>query len=141
MKNAISNNVKQIRKNSNSSCWAGLFVYESGNITDEYLLEILQEVAENNQNAVINCVAIGDKLFVRFWENGHSTSSPERSPMWHSYQLEKLAHSYFVSNLISHLSSGFLPEIEEGWFPTYNSKEDYKQHYAKLGDNAVYPFR
>jgi hypothetical protein len=110
---SLSDNVKQIRKNTQSSCWAGLFVYESGNITDEYLLEILQEVAGNDQNAVINCVSIGNKLFVRFWKNGHAESSPETSPMWHSYQLHKLAHSYFVSNLIAHLSSGFLPEVEE----------------------------
>jgi hypothetical protein len=137
---SLSDNVKQIRKNTQSSCWAGLFVYESGNITDEYLIGILQKVADNDQNAVINCVAIGDQLFVRFWENGHSQSSPETSPMWHSYQLHKLAHSYFISNLIEHLSSGFLPEGEQAWFPIPNSKENHKKYYAKLGDNTVYPF-
>ena len=138
---SLSENVKQIRENTKSSCWAGLFVYESGNITHEYLLRVLQEVANNDQNAVINCVAIGDELFVRFLENGHLVSSPEKSPIWHSYQLSKLAHSYFVSNLIAHLSLGFLPEIEEAWFPIYNSKENHKKYYAKLNDKEVYFFR
>ena len=89
--------------------------------------------------ATINCVSLGGSHFFRFWEKGHSTSSPEKEPMWHSYYLENLGQAYFISNLIYHLSDDFDDVFSEAWFPE-ESKEPFKTSYAKLGGETVHNF-
>lgn len=131
----LSSEARRIRTNSRSSipCWAGLFVYDSGNIGDENLLGTLQEITEDI-SATINCVAIGNQLFARFWPEGHPGSGLENGPMWHSYELDNLAQPYFISNLISHLS----PLLQEdAWFPIPGTKEVHRRHYARLGRDRV----
>jgi len=131
----LSSEVKRIRTNSRNvvPCWAGLFVYDAGNIGDENLLKALQEITED-LHSTINCVAIGRQLFARFWPLGHPDSGLENVPMWHSYELDNLAQPYFISNLISHLS----PRLqEETWFPIPGTKEVHKRHYARLGSDRV----
>jgi hypothetical protein len=139
---SLSNNTRRIRENSRNqnSCWAGLFVYESGSVSHQSILEALQKIVNHDEKSAINCVAVGADLFVRFWLDGHPTSSPTREPMWHSYQLKDLAHSYFISNLIMHLSPNSPEETSSAWFPIPNSKESYKHSYAKLADDAIHPF-
>jgi hypothetical protein len=139
---SVSSNARQIRENSRNQtiCWAGLFVYESGNISHSNILEALQRIVNHDEKSVINCVAIGANLFVRFWLDGHPTSSPAREPMWHSYQLKDLAHPYFISNLIVHLSPNLPEEASSAWFPIPNSKESYKHSYVRLADNTIHRF-
>ena len=122
------------------SCWAGLFIYDAGQLTDRNVLEMLQNVTNGDPMGVINCVAIGENKFVRFWKHGHSTSKLGKDPAWHSYDLKNLSHAYFVSNLISHISPNFDDISSEAWFPVTGSKEIHRSLYAKLAGNETIEF-
>jgi len=138
----LSSQIKRIRESSGNSglCWAGLFIYDSGNLTDQDILKSLQEATSKDSNAVINCVSVGRSLFIRFWEHGHSSSSPEKEAMWHAYHLRNLSQAYFISNLIYHLSDEFDDVFSEAWFPE-KSKEPFKTSYAKLSGDGVKEFK
>lgn len=138
----LSAKVKTIREKSNgeSNCWAGLFVYNDGNVSTESTLKLLQEITANDTNAVINCVSIGEHMFIRFWESGHAESGIGNDPVWHSYSLNNLSSAYFISNLVAHLSTVFNNETAEAWFPIDGGKEIHKQQYAKLKEEQVHDF-
>jgi hypothetical protein len=138
----LSNDIKSIRNNSENSpsCWAGLFIYNTGRLTDRKVLEMLQSVTNGDPMGVINCVAIGRSKFVRFWEHGHSTSNLGQDPIWHSYNLKTLSHAYFISNLISHLSPDFDDLSTDAWFPITGTKEIHRSLYAKLDGKEALEF-
>jgi len=137
----LSSEIKAIRSNANAinSCWAGLFIYDSGQLTDRNVLKTLQRVTNGNPNGVINCIAIGEDKFVRYWEHSHSKNTLGQEPIWHSYKLVELSHAYFVSNLVSHLSPNFNDISSAAWFPVAGSKEIYGSLYAKLAGNEILP--
>lgn len=135
----LSEQVRRIRT-SNTNCWAGLFIYEAGRLTDENVLEALQTVVNNDPLGAINCVAIGENKFVRYWATGHSQSQLPQEPVWHAYELNSLSQPYFISNLISHLSPSFTEDHAEAWFPISESKEIHKTKYATLTGNEVRDF-
>jgi hypothetical protein len=124
----------------NPECWAGLFIYEEDRLSERDVLNSLQRITLNNPKKAINCVAIGANKFIRYWENGHSTSGLERAPVWHGYELIDLSQPYFISNLVSHLSPGFSDSIAEAWFPIAETKEVNRTSYALLSENIVRNF-
>jgi len=132
--NKLSLDVKRIRERSSNhqKCWAGLFIYDKGELNDTQVLEMLQLVTNNDPLAAINCISIGENLFIRFWENGHPISNLNQSKRWHSYELQELSQAYFISNLISHLSFGFEELSEKAWFPIVGTKEINRLKYAEL---------
>lgn len=136
---SLSQQVSRIRV-SNPDCWAGLFIYEAGRLTDEHVLNTLQTIAANDPLGVINCVAIGKNHFVRYWANGHTQSQLPAEAVWHAYELSGLAQPYFISNLISHLSPNFTESNAEAWFPITESKEVHKTKYAMLAGTEVNNF-
>jgi hypothetical protein len=136
----LSLDARNVREKADSTCWAGLFIYNQGSLTDENVLSALQRKTNSIANGAINCVAVGDSLFVRFWPTGHPRSGVEAVPMWHSYTLLDLAKAYFVSNLISHLSPGLNDVSSDAWFPIQNTKEPFRSYYAKLSERVVVPF-
>lgn len=131
--------IEKIRR-SNPECWAGLFIYEAGGLTERDVLDSLQRVTENNSEKAINCIAIGTNKLIRYWSNGHSTNGLTREPVWHGYELHHLSQPYFISNLISHLSPGFSEETAEAWFPIAETKEVNRTYYAMLAGNDVSAF-
>ncbi|OHE02310.1 MAG: hypothetical protein A2513_06340 [Sulfurimonas sp. RIFOXYD12_FULL_33_39] len=138
----LSKEVKGIRENSGDrqKCWAGLFVYNKGSIREEEVLQILQEIANNDINSIINCVSIGENMFIRFWESGHPLANLGHDPIWHSYEIKKLSHAYFISNLVAYLSTSFTQNASDAWFPIHNTKERYRMYYAKLSETEVHNF-
>lgn len=137
----LSKEVKTIRENSNEQrCWAGLFVYNQGNIKEDEVLKTLQEIANNDINGIINCISIGENIFFRFWENGHPMANIGREPVWHSYEIKNLSHAYFISNLVAYLSTSFTQNSADAWFPIPNTKERHKMYYAKLSETEVHKF-
>jgi len=139
----LSDNIKLISSNSETplKCWAGLFIYNEGRLTDRSVLEKLQEVTSQDSERAINCISIGEGKFIRYWENGHSESGLNREPTWHSYNINDLSHAYFVSNLVSHLSPNFDEVATEAWFPIEGSKEVYKLLYGKLAERIACEFQ
>ncbi|EGR1879828.1 hypothetical protein ABWK96_004474 [Vibrio parahaemolyticus] len=97
--------------------WAGLFIYDEGDLNPEDVLESLRKNTVGYEDGAINCVAVGHKFFIRFWENGHSETGLENGEVWHSYNLQSLSHSYFISNLIARISPSISEDNAQAWFP------------------------
>lgn len=139
----LADALEAIRNGSEQTkpCWGGLFLYDhSKTMTHKYVLDCLQKVAKKKESRVINCVSIGTNFFVRFWPKGHPDSNLERVPMWHSYNLGKLAQSYFIGNIIFHITPDLSIDDAYAWFPIPGTKETYRAYYAKLNEKVAYPF-
>ena len=83
--------------------WLGVFTYEGTTSQACTILEALCLVYRETGIA-INCIACGNDLFVRYWppgecEPGDNPTDAERK-YWRAYNLQRLAPSYFISNLI-----------------------------------------
>ena len=71
----LANNAQKTREAEGSrDCWAGLFVFEPLNSKSRSLhrdiIQTVQSVVDDNPMRVINCVAVGENLFVRYWKEG-----------------------------------------------------------------------
>jgi len=146
----LSNDIKKIRENlvEGQECWAGLFIYEQGSLRAEKVLKVLQEVANNDINGVINYVSIEKNIFIRFWENGHSSSGLASVPIWHSYYMKEedgkptnLSQPYFINNIVASLSPVLTQISSDALFPIRDGgKEKYKNLYIKLDETIVRRF-
>lgn len=130
--------------------WAGLFIYD----TDDYKLpgslksEILRLLALHTHDSeldVINCISIGTKAFVRFWERGGIVDSPVHDDtVWHLYkfdgQLDGLSQAYFMSNLSFFLNKTITIDTQPFWFPIEKGKERYRELYISPGDAEAQQF-
>ncbi len=85
---------------SRSYPWFSLFAFES-NVSDEIVLNRLNEVAKGDYRRAIPCVCLGPNKFVRFWSE-HRKSITDTNPFtgWRVYDLKGLAFSYYISNMI-----------------------------------------
>jgi len=138
----LSDDIKSIRTYSGNpnNVWAGLFIYNSGKLQDDQVLEMLQEITNDDPLAVVNCVSIGESIFLRYWESGHASSNLGEDPVWHSYNLNSLSQAYFISNLISHLSPNLDDSLSQAWFPVHGSKEIHRSRFAKLFERQSVEF-
>ena len=123
--------------------WAGLFIYEplaapTINIYQE-VLTVLQEVTRGEPLRVINCIAIGENVFIRFWQEGNDVDNAYSGPVWHSYDLPRLAQGYFLGNLVWAVSPSD-PATQYIWFPAENGKESRRRYYCGLtGTTTIFP--
>ena len=136
----LSLDARNVRDQASSNCWAGLFIYDKGSLSDRDILEALQRNTNGEFVGAINCIAVGESLFVRFFPTGHPGSGEDAVPMWHSYQIKDLAKAYFVSNLITHLTPDLNSASLDAWYPISGTKEVYRLHYAKLYEGTVASF-
>jgi hypothetical protein len=125
--------VKEICRDTTgrNSVWTGLFIFDGNQDMPQ---KILQGVADAyaNINCPVNCVAAGKDSFVRFWARGSEVCSPEPGPVWHAYNLDGVAPSYFMGNLID--STGSVDNSTAGfaWFPMIGGKEQYRKCYLPI---------
>ncbi len=91
----LANEVQFIRQNAKPKrCWAGLFVFERGNIQHENLLTALQSAADNDEERAIDCVTVGGDTFVHYWSRGTvQVESPIDGPVWHLKCTPKAGHN------------------------------------------------
>jgi len=138
----LSEEAENIRKNAEQpqQCWAGLFIFETGDIDDVYLLETLQEVANGQRERVVNCIALGRDSFIRFWENGILVESLVAGPVWHSYELRNLAPTYFIGNIVFRLSPSIPDEAQIAWFPIEGTKETRRRYCIPLTGGDIQEF-
>ncbi|MFA6373909.1 MAG: DUF6602 domain-containing protein [Methanothrix sp.] len=131
----LANDIEMIRTNGNPQCMAGLFIYEPYNTIEgpERILRIVQEVANGEKSRVINWIAAGPDIFVRYWCKGEDVQSIQ-GPVWHSYCLHDLAHAYFLSNVIWDTCPHLELNMQYAWFPVEGGKENYRQCYVGLND-------
>jgi Domain of unknown function (DUF6602) len=113
------------RKYTQSDPWLGIFSYEGPRNADPLLLNAV-EVAAEKTDIAINCVAYGKNYFVRYWSAGEYERGDDRSepadPRWRTYQLENLASSYFVGNMVDSLSNLERQSSSYAWFPLTDGK-------------------
>ena len=124
---------KRMSTARNPQCIIGLFVYEAIRASDEFVLNTLHEVTEQNRHNAINIICDGPNRFIRFWEYGRaSVGSPIDGPVWHSYKIVDLAYAYFINNLVIETEDHTNNETEELFFPIENTKESYRQWYCPV---------
>jgi len=87
----------------------------------ETLLRHLYHAVEQDPHRVINWVAAGPHLFVRYWSRGEEVDSPIAGAVWHSYDLKDLAQRF-------------------AWFPVEGGKERRRKMYVPLEEPEVRSF-
>lgn len=129
--NKLADNAEKIRKNGNSTCKAGLFIHENqrSSIDHDCVLEAINASAKGSNHRVIDWVAYGNNHFYRFWFYSPEQDRNVCYTKWHSYKLDKLAHAYFISNVIWDLSGEMNKKNQFAWFPLPDGKEN-----SKIGD-------
>src|SRR5215212_8817610 len=88
----------------------------------------------------VNCVALGEDWFFRFWEDGHEVGGVD-GPVWHAYHLKGLAPGYFVGNIAVNLGGDLSPASESLWFPFPGTKEVQRVAYISLVGGKVEHFK
>ena len=123
--------------------WSGLFVFDGATNLKQLQGQVLTGVGSAYQSTkrVVNCISCGKTVFVRYWSRGADVNSPERGPVWHSYELPNVAPSYFVGNLVDWVSSIDDSTASFAWFPVLDGKEQYRRQYLPVGDDLVQEFR
>lgn len=122
----ISDVVSKATKNGNlidQEIFNGIFVYERGDITIER-----GNIASNLESALkeskgtVNHLCLGEDIFIKFWKN--SNNCPDEC--YRTYKINNLSFSYFISNLIEHVSKSQMPERWWYSYPIKKGKEEYK---------------
>lgn len=114
---------------SHGKLWTGLFVFE-GNGDDARHKQILQGAkeswAQREPKMPVKAVSWGCRTFILFWGDGEN--------VWRSYDLEDLAPSYFIGNLLLALGGWSVADGGYAWFPLREGKEQRKRFEIGFGD-------
>ncbi len=88
---------------------------------------------------LINHFSLGGKIFIRHWRDASNLHPPIKANctknLYNIYDLEDLAHSYFISNLIHMTTKGDLSDRYFMDFPIEGSKETRRKRTICLGVN------
>lgn len=135
----LADDVEKIRE-YNPDCKAGLFIYDNDNPaspSDRTVLRHLYAASKGNQLRAVDWVAVGPNRFFRFWANGSEVGSKVEGAVWHSYELRRLAHSYFVANAAWDTSDRMDMNVQYAWFPVDGGKEKYRRHHCDLATGSI----
>jgi hypothetical protein len=122
--NAEFANKQSLKSGAQNRIYVGLFVYDtymSQRHSGRVLLE-LRRAARGSERRIINHLALGDSLFVRFWDR--SPSGEDGYNRWHSYYLGSKSAGYFVNNIVHMLAEESVNINQDVWFPV-DGKENY----------------
>ena len=122
----------------------GLFVYEdrsqrehSSGLCDEEILTLLSSAAQGKESRAVDLIAVGSNRFFRFWENAcKDVGGIIDGPAWHSYLIPELAPAYFIHNIVARTGQGMPGAMQILWFPLKHGKEDCRQWYVGLEEEA-----
>jgi hypothetical protein len=107
--------------------WLGFFCYEGSTCLNEVVFKALQD-AYNETGATIDGLTIGPDRFFRFkpeskkLEKGEVLGPTSFESQWRAYELDRLSTSYFIGNVINHISSVDQDGISTTWFPLPEGK-------------------
>lgn len=129
---------------SSDRVWLGLFAYEANHEWHEELLAAVRS-ASRTADSPINCVAHGNRTFIRHWtrqelaidRNLDGPDHPGNNALWKSYDLRDLTPSYFLGNLIHALSASTMPS-HFAWFPLRTGKEAHARYEIEWNGDAPY---
>jgi len=131
------------------SFWTGMFIYrpEQSIYSERSQENLLRAVgrAHLSTGCCVNCISHGIRGFIRYWKEDavlfEQSDSRRLGARWHSYDLESLAPSYFIGNLIHHLSSIDGTENSRVWFPMDNGKECKRRFFLRRGETEPIRFQ
>jgi hypothetical protein len=112
----------------------GIYSYEEEPLNCDRLLSALQESNGEFGNYEINCVSIGTRQFVRFWEFPPAGPRQQYS-RWHCYDLDGIAQAYFVHNVIDHLFPQSVVLNNEIWYPIDGKESRLVASKPKMAGN------
>jgi len=131
----ISDAVSKATENGNlinQKIFNGIFVYEKENITIESgNITSNLESALINSKGTVNHLCLGEDIFIKFWQNPHTLNNCS-DEHYSTYKIKNISFSYFISNLIEHISKD--PMTERSWF-LYPIKEG--KETSKTGDICI----
>ena len=124
--------------------WTGLFVYDGGIglSNDPALLTTIRDACKDRQ-AKLNCLSYGFTTFVRYWtpngvEWGQGDDIPD-GESWRSYELDQIAPTYFISNLLDSISPIDRPASAYAWFPSPGGKYVQRRWVLRVGEQEPIP--
>lgn len=125
----ISNAVSKATKNgnlTNQKIFNGIFAYDGGNINieRENIPQNLKS-ALNNSKGTVNHLCLGEDIFIKFWQDSNTQNNCSNE-YYSTYKIKNLSFSYFISNLIEHVSEKHMPERWWYSYPIKEGKETYK---------------
>ena len=126
------------RYRKRNKMWTGLFVYEDNPSVDDNHRKLLKAIKEGcgNLNAKLNCISYGHNTFTRYWtadavEWGQGDNIPD-GESWRSYELDRIAPTYFISNLLDSISQIDRPTSAYAWFPSPGGKYQRRTWVLRL---------
>lgn len=135
----LADDIQMIRQgiSEDKKCFAGLFVYEKDAINHSTILEKVQAASKENKERAINFISLGNKIFVRYW---HYDDFQEKC-CWRSYEINNLAPTYFINNIVFELTPYTIPYNQKGvLFPIKGTKEIYKDSEISLKNKYIKSF-
>lgn len=113
--------------------FVGLFAYESDMNKDHAhtVLDGLQRISHRSSKRVVNHLAFGASLFVRFWSS--SPDGLDDYNKWHAYEVEDRAFGYFINNVVNVFASKSVSLNHYAWFPI-EGKESNRLAVMPLND-------
>lgn len=128
--------------NHRSRPWTGLFDFDTDNVNHETALTALSAAYRSTQavaHCPINGVSLGRNQFFRLWDDdvvvdGNAGEPVRLVPHWKSYQLENLAPSYFIGNMLESCTpNDAAAATGRLWFPIRGGKEPYGRFRLNVG--------
>jgi hypothetical protein len=111
----------------------GLFAFEPTRIRPSTLLEVLKATNGGFGNYEVNCITLGARRFIRFWQ--FPPHGPKRRySKWHAYDLNELGYGYFVHNVLESIFPEVLPKNQNLWYPVDGKESRKVAEIAKYGE-------
>lgn len=116
----------------NRKIFNGIFVYDEENITiaNGNITPNL-ESALSDSKGMVNHLCFGEDIFIKFWDKSNTPNNCSDT-YYSTYKIDNLSFSYFISNLIEHVSKNRMPERWWYSYPIENGKETHK-----IGDICI----
>lgn len=125
----ISEVVSKATKNgniTNQKIFNGIFVYDRGNVKIERgRINSNLKSALKESKGTVNHLCLGENIFVKFWQNSNTQNNCSNGH-YSIYEIKNISFSYFISNLIEHVSKSRMPERWWYSYPIKKGKEEYK---------------
>lgn len=123
----LSENIWKINslKRDNEKIYSGIFAYKVTSCSINNILNKLKLYSQGDSNAVINHLCLGNKKFIKFWEE--SPYYEDDYNKWRSYNFDNnLAKGYFIYNLLTYFNDvdGAL------WFPSESKEVNFDRDRA-----------
>ena len=120
--------------------WTGFFVFNDTNKPEDGIMDAIK-TGHKATNHAVNCIVYHKKHFARYWtqeeiDKGFLPHADLNGPQWNYYHFDDgIAPSYFIGNLIDHISPIDHQISSQAWFPLKDGKRPYRKLSMAQNDN------